>query len=57
MIFHVSKLWHGEINEKGGFENSEFFLYFAVPENIYVPTTRVVFGNFDRGWALKSQFV
>ena len=31
MTVHESKLWHGEINEKGGFENSVFFLYFAVP--------------------------
>ena len=40
MTFHVSKLWHGEINEKKGgggkaLKISEYFLlYFAIPAEI-----------------------
>ena len=52
MIFHVSKLWQGEINKKkgGALKISEyFFLYFAVSENIY---------THHKGdlWALNSHF-
>ena len=51
MTFHVSKLWQGEINKKqGALKISEyFFLYFAVPENIY---------THHKGdlWALNSHF-
>ena len=47
--FHVSKLWQGEINKKGGSENLWVFFYFAVPENIYTHH------NGDL-WALNSHF-
>ena len=37
MTFHMSKLWHGEINEKKGeaLKISEYiFLHFAIPAEI-----------------------